>query len=112
MLGSPARSSAARTKHGPVVVRAFRSLGGDDPSPGHHRGPARQHVSHGAVEQQVPDGRLVAGAVQAGRQIHERTELIDMERQPPVRHPQLLVTPALLEGRRRGNRERLQKVGL
>ena len=34
-----------------------------------------------------------------------------MERQPPVRHPQLLVAAALLEGRRGGNRKRLQKVG-
>ena len=60
----------------------------------------------------IPDRRLVAGPVQAGSEIHERTELIDMERQPPVGHPQLLVAPALLEGRRRGNRKRLQEVGL
>ena len=96
----------------PIVFRALRSLGGDHPSPGHHRGPARQYVPHGAVEQQIPDRRLVAGPVQTGGQVHERAELIDVERQPPVRHPQLLVAPALLEGRRRGNRKRLQKVGL
>ena len=67
-------------------------------------------MAHGAVQQEVPDARLLAGPMESGGEIHQGAQLVHMERELSIRAPQFLVPAAFLQRGGGGNRQRLEKV--